>query len=45
MKVLYHAIPNVARHIRLYGNIRGQVTLKPVDERLAVELLLPILIT
>ena len=45
MKVLYHVITTVTRHIRLYGHIRGQMTLTPVAKRLAVELLLPILMT
>ena len=45
VKVLYHVIPTATRHIRLYGHILGQMTLTPVAERLAVELLLPILMT
>ena len=35
----------MTRSIRLYGHLRGPVTLTPIAERLAVELSLPVFMT
>ena len=42
---LQRATPTVTRGINLHGDLRGPVTLTPVANRLAVELLLPVLTT
>ena len=39
MKVIWRATPTVTRYIRLYGHLRGPVTITLVTECLAVDVL------